>query len=72
MLVLYTMLLDDIVFNKRQEVTALKLNSNIPKIKELIKQLPRPRNFLKAFPKGLALSGSYRRKVRTGLPCQDL
>jgi indole-3-glycerol phosphate synthase len=46
------MALDDIIFNKRQEVTTLKVRLNIPKIKQIIKELPRPRNFLKALPKG--------------------
>ena len=46
------MLLDDIIFDKRQEVTALKVRLNTQKVKTLIKGLPRPRNFLKAIPKG--------------------
>ncbi len=40
-------ILDDIVFNKRQEVTALKVRLDIAKVKKLIKDLPRPRKFLK-------------------------
>lgn len=59
MLILYTMdfrqaqskILDDIIFNKRQEVTALKVRLNVQKVNKLIKELPRPRNFLKAFHK---------------------
>jgi len=46
------MILDDIVFNKRQEVTALKVRSDTEKLKREIKALPPTRNFLKAFPKG--------------------
>jgi indole-3-glycerol phosphate synthase len=45
-------ILDDIIFNKRQEVTVLKVRLNLPKVNRLIKELPRPRNFLKAFPRG--------------------
>lgn len=45
------MILDDIIFNKRQEVTNLKVRLNIPKVKKLIRDLPRPRNFLKAIQK---------------------
>lgn len=41
------MILDDIIFNKRQEVTALKVRLNIPKVKKIIKELPHPRKFLK-------------------------
>lgn len=60
MIILYTMairqaqanILDDIIFNKRQEVTALKVRLNVQNVKKAIKDLPRPRNFLKAFPKG--------------------
>jgi len=44
--------LEDIVFNKRQEVTALKVRLDIPRVKKIVKELPRPRNFLKAVPKG--------------------
>jgi indole-3-glycerol phosphate synthase len=44
--------LDEIIFNKRQEVTALKVHLNIPRVKQLIKSLPAPRNFLKAFKPG--------------------
>jgi indole-3-glycerol phosphate synthase len=44
--------LDDIIFNKRQEVTALKARFNVDKIKAMVKQLPAPRNFLKALPRG--------------------
>ena len=45
------MILDDIIFNKRQEVTALKVRLNIQNVKKLMKELPRPRSFLKALPK---------------------
>lgn len=44
--------LDDIIFNKRQEVTALKARLNVEKVKAMVKQLPAPRNFLKALPHG--------------------
>lgn len=46
------MFLDDIIFDKRQEVTALKVKLNIPKTKKILQKMPRPKNFLKAFPKG--------------------
>ena len=46
------MFLDDIIFNKRQEVTALKVRLNIAKVKKLIKELPRPRDFRKIFAPG--------------------
>jgi len=39
--------LDDIIFNKRQEVTALKVRLNVEKVKKIIGKLPRPRKFLK-------------------------
>jgi indole-3-glycerol phosphate synthase len=45
-------ILEEIIFNKRQEVTVLKLHLDPKKIKSLMKELPRPRNFLKAFPRG--------------------
>lgn len=41
-------ILDDIIFNKRQEVTALKVHLNVEKVKKVIKELPRPRKFLSA------------------------
>ncbi len=44
--------LDDIIFDKRQEVTALKARFNLASVKQLVKQLPPPRDFLKAFPRG--------------------
>lgn len=44
--------LDEIVFNKRQEVTSLKIHLDINKIKKRLKDLPKTRNFLKAFAKG--------------------
>jgi indole-3-glycerol phosphate synthase len=46
------MILDDIVFNKRQEVTALKLHlSNWP-LPPLLKSLPKTRDFAKAVRRG--------------------
>src|SRR3989338_8276247 len=45
------MLLEDIIFNKRQEVTGLKVQLRGKEIKKLVKDLPRPRNFLRAFKK---------------------
>lgn len=45
------MILDDIIFNKRQEVTVLKIELGKKDLPRLIKGLPQPRNFLKAFPK---------------------
>ncbi|MGB9613651.1 MAG: indole-3-glycerol phosphate synthase TrpC [Candidatus Margulisiibacteriota bacterium] len=45
-------ILEEIVFSKRQEVTSLKVRLEINKVKKLMKELPRPRNFLKAFTKG--------------------
>lgn len=44
--------LDEIVFNKRQEVTALKVRLNTQNIRKLLKGLPPPRDFAKALPKG--------------------
>lgn len=44
--------LDDIIFDKRQEVTALKARFNPGRIKGLLKELPAPRDFLKALPRG--------------------
>lgn len=46
------MILDDIIFNKRQEVTALKVKFSGKDPAKLVKGLPKPRNFLKAFKKG--------------------
>jgi indole-3-glycerol phosphate synthase len=46
------MILDDIILNKRQEVTALKLQFSGQTLRDLIKALPKPRNFLKAFSQG--------------------
>jgi indole-3-glycerol phosphate synthase len=46
------MILDDIIFNKRQEVTSLKLNYSGKDLRKLVKDLPKPRHFLKAFKKG--------------------
>lgn len=45
------MILDDIIFNKRQEVTSLKLRLSGKDPRKLIKGLPKPRSFLKAFRK---------------------
>ncbi|OGC35447.1 hypothetical protein A2311_04580 [candidate division WOR-1 bacterium RIFOXYB2_FULL_48_7] len=46
------MILDEIVFNKRQEVTALKVHLKLPQAKKLIKQMPRTRKFAGQFPAG--------------------
>ena len=46
------MILDDIIFNKRQEVTSLKVLLSGKDPRKLAKDLPKPRNFLKAFRKG--------------------
>lgn len=40
------MILDDILFNKRQEVTGLKVKLSTEKLKNLIKGLPKPRSFI--------------------------
>lgn len=40
--------LDDIVFNKRQEVTALKLTFDLDKVLKIIAKLPKPHDFKKA------------------------
>lgn len=45
------MILDDIIFNKRQEVTSLKVKFSGKDPAKLVKGLPKPRNFLKAFKK---------------------
>jgi indole-3-glycerol phosphate synthase len=44
--------LDDIIFDKRQEVTALKARLNVKHIKQLVKGLPATRDFYKALPRG--------------------
>jgi len=44
--------LDDIIEDKRQEVTALKARFNLASVKQLVKQLPPTRDFLKALPRG--------------------
>ncbi|MEE8638207.1 MAG: indole-3-glycerol phosphate synthase TrpC [Candidatus Margulisiibacteriota bacterium] len=46
------MILDDIIFNKRQEVTSLKVLLSGKHPRKLAKDLPKPRDFLKAFRKG--------------------
>lgn len=46
------MILDEIIFNKRQEVTTLKIHLKVEKIKPLLKELPFPRNFGEIFAKG--------------------
>lgn len=46
------MILDDIIFNKRQEVTTLKVLIGGKEPAQLVKELPKPRDFLKAFSKG--------------------
>ncbi|MDI6731427.1 MAG: indole-3-glycerol phosphate synthase TrpC [Candidatus Margulisbacteria bacterium] len=45
------MLLDEIIFNKRQEVTALKLKQSQLNLKKLLLKAPKPRNFIKIFKK---------------------
>jgi indole-3-glycerol phosphate synthase len=44
--------LDDIIFAKRQEVTALKTRLNVGNVKQMIKGLPATRDFFKALPRG--------------------
>ncbi|MFH1576459.1 MAG: indole-3-glycerol phosphate synthase TrpC [Candidatus Margulisiibacteriota bacterium] len=46
------MILDDIISNKRQEVTSLKVSFSGKDPRQLVKGLPKPRDFLKAFKKG--------------------
>lgn len=46
------MILDDIIFNKRQEVTSLKVLFSGKDPKKLTRGIPKPRDFLKAFKKG--------------------
>jgi len=46
------MILDDIVFNKRQEVTALKLQLSNWSLPPLLKSLPKTRDFAKALRRG--------------------
>ena len=46
------MILDDIIFNKRQEVTSLKVSLSGKDPRKLTKDLPPPRHFAKAFRKG--------------------
>lgn len=45
------MLLDDIVFNKRQEVTSLKVWLSRQNIDKLVKKAPKPKKFLRIFKK---------------------
>ena len=45
-------ILDDIVFDKRQEVTALKARLNLKHVEQMVKDLPPTRNFFKALPHG--------------------
>jgi indole-3-glycerol phosphate synthase len=44
--------LGEIIFDKRQEVTALKVRLNVKHIKQLLKELPATRDFFKALPRG--------------------
>ena len=46
------MLLDEIIFNKRQEVTALKLQQSKLNLAKLVKKLPKTRKFKQIFKKG--------------------
>lgn len=46
------MILDDIIFDKRQEATALKVQLSGKDPRRLVKGLSKPRDFLKAFRKG--------------------
>lgn len=46
------MILDDIIFNKRQEVTALKVKYSGKDLLRFAKCITPPRDFLKAFPQG--------------------
>lgn len=41
------MILDDIIFNKRQEVTSLKVQLSGKDLRKLVKGLPKPRKFFK-------------------------
>ncbi|MFC1568538.1 indole-3-glycerol-phosphate synthase TrpC, partial [Candidatus Margulisiibacteriota bacterium] len=45
------MILDDIIFNKRQEVAVLKMHFSGKDARQLVRDLPKPRDFLKAFRK---------------------
>lgn len=45
------MILDDIIFNKRQEVARLKSRFNGKNPRELVRGLPEPRDFMRAFAK---------------------
>jgi len=44
--------LDDIIFDKRQEVTALKARFNLKNVKQLVGGLPATRDFFRALPRG--------------------
>jgi indole-3-glycerol phosphate synthase len=44
--------LDDIIFDKRQEVAALKTRLNLDHVKQLAKDLPSTRDFFRALPRG--------------------
>ena len=60
------MILDDIVFNKRQEVTSLKVRYSFADLAKLGRGLPRPRNFERALPKGkLSLIAEIKRASPT-------
>ena len=50
--IIFLMVLDEIIFNKRQEVTLLKIKMDEKDSRKLVKDLPGPRDFLKAFSKG--------------------
>ncbi|MFA6431423.1 MAG: indole-3-glycerol phosphate synthase TrpC [Candidatus Margulisiibacteriota bacterium] len=56
------MILDEIVFNKRQEVILLKIKLDIKKAKKAISNLPRPRSFKKALKvKGVSIIAEVKR-----------
>jgi len=46
------MILDDVIFNKRQEVTALKLRQSLSNLDEELRNAPKPRDFYKAISQG--------------------
>ena len=67
------MLLDDIIFNKRQEVTAFKVWLSRQNIDRLIRKAPKPKNFLKIFKKNkLALIAEVKKaSPSAGMICKN-
>ncbi|MFA5098200.1 MAG: indole-3-glycerol phosphate synthase TrpC [Candidatus Margulisiibacteriota bacterium] len=66
------MILDDIIFDKRQEVTALKIKMRGLDLKKLVKKSPPPRDFFAAVSKPVALIAEVKKASPTaGVISQD-